>query len=97
MQRDKIIDFADRYLNSKNIKDASQNGLQFEGVPEVKKIAFGVSASLELIKEAAAWRADLIIVHHGLLWGARLNKNLNCFLKARCRLPPGIYRWISTL
>ena len=69
MQRDKIIDFADGYLNSKNIKDASQNGLQFEGAPEVKKIAFGVSASLELIKKAAAWRADLIIVHHGLLWG----------------------------
>ncbi|HBB66954.1 MAG: Nif3-like dinuclear metal center hexameric protein [Elusimicrobia bacterium GWA2_56_46] len=69
MQRDRIIDFVDRYLDSKNIKDSSQNGLQVEGKPEVKKIAFGVSASLELFKRAAEAGADMIIVHHGLLWG----------------------------
>lgn len=67
--RDKIVNFLDALLDSKKVKDRSQNGLQFEGAPEVKKIAFGVSASLELIKKAAAWHADLIIVHHGLLWG----------------------------
>jgi len=67
--RDKIVNFLDTLLDSKKVKDHSRNGLQFEGAPEVKKIAFGVSASLELIKKAAAWRADLIIVHHGLLWG----------------------------
>ncbi|MCX5784475.1 MAG: Nif3-like dinuclear metal center hexameric protein [Elusimicrobia bacterium] len=69
MQRDKIIDFIDGYLDSKNTKDLSWNGLQVEGAPEVKKIAFGVSASLECIKRAAASGADLLIVHHGLLWG----------------------------
>lgn len=69
MQRDTIIDFADSYLGSKPVKDSSQNGLQVEGKPEVKKIAFGVSASLELFKRAAAAGADMIIVHHGLLWG----------------------------
>ena len=69
MQRDKIIDFIDGYLDGKNIKDASWNGLQAEGAPEVKKIAFGVSASLECIKRAAISGADMLIVHHGLLWG----------------------------
>ena len=67
--RDKIVSFTNSYLDSKNIKDASQNGLQAEGRPEVKKIAFGVSASLECIKRAAACSADMLIVHHGLLWG----------------------------
>ncbi len=69
MQRDRIIDFINNYLDSGNIKDASQNGLQVEGKAEVKKIAFGVSASLEFLKRAAASGADMAIVHHGLLWG----------------------------
>ncbi|HCC48250.1 MAG TPA: Nif3-like dinuclear metal center hexameric protein [Elusimicrobia bacterium] len=67
--RDKIVSFVDSYLDSKNIKDNSQNGLQAEGKTSVRKIAFGVSASLECIKRAAACGADLLIVHHGLLWG----------------------------
>ena len=68
--RDKIVAFVNSYLDSAKIKDASMNGLQYEGRPEVKKIAFGVSASLECLKRAAACGADMLIVHHGLLWGA---------------------------
>ena len=67
--RDKIVAFTDSYLDSKRIKDMAYNGLQAEGRSEVKKIAFGVSASLECIKRAAACGADMLIVHHGLLWG----------------------------
>lgn len=67
--RDSIVSFVDSYLDSANVKDASQNGLQAEGRPEVRKIAFGVSASLECIKRAADRGADMLIVHHGLLWG----------------------------
>ncbi len=67
--RDSIVSFTDAYLDSKNIKDHSLNGLQAEGRPAVRKIAFGVSASLECIRKAAACGADMLIVHHGLLWG----------------------------
>lgn len=67
--RDKIVSFVDAYLDSGKIKDSSQNGLQVEGRKEVKKIAFGVSASLECVKRAAACGADMLVVHHGLLWG----------------------------
>lgn len=67
--RDKIVAFADSYLDSRNIKDNSLNGLQAEGRQEVKKIAFGVSASLECMRKASACGADMLIVHHGLLWG----------------------------
>lgn len=69
MKRDAVIDFVTGYLKSAAIKDASQNGLQVEGKTEVRKIAFGVSASLELFRRAAASGADMVIVHHGLLWG----------------------------
>lgn len=67
--RDTIVSFVDDYLASRDFRDSSQNGLQAEGRPEVRKIAFGVSASLECIKRAAACGADMLIVHHGLLWG----------------------------
>lgn len=67
--RDKIVSFTDSYLDSGNIKDPSQNGLQAEGRRKVDKIAFGVSASLECIKRATACGADMLITHHGLLWG----------------------------
>lgn len=66
--RDSIVAFVDSYLDSGSIKDASLNGLQAEGRPEVRKVAVGVSASLECIKRAASWGADMLIVHHGLLW-----------------------------
>lgn len=66
--RDKIVDFINGYLDAGKVKDPSRNGLQVEGGAEVKKIAFGVSASLELFKRAAAAGADMVIVHHGLIW-----------------------------
>ncbi len=64
-----IIRFLDTYLDSARVADVSCNGLQVSGKTEIKKIVFGVSASLELFKKAKAAGADLIVVHHGLLWG----------------------------
>ena len=64
-----IIQFLDTYLNSARIADTSHNGLQVAGTARVEKIVFGVSASLELFRKAKVAGADLIVVHHGLLWG----------------------------
>lgn len=64
-----VIQFLNTYLNSPQIADASCNGLQVAGKSQIKKIVFGVSASLELFRQAEAAGADLIVVHHGLLWG----------------------------
>ena len=64
-----ILNFLNTYLNSAAIADASHNGLQVAGTPRISKVAFGVSASLELFRKAQAMGAELVIVHHGLLWG----------------------------
>lgn len=64
-----ILQFLDTYLDIAHIPDASHNGLQVEGREEIKKIAFGVSASMEFFKQAQYAGADLLVVHHGLLWG----------------------------
>lgn len=64
-----LIEFWNNYLQSPSIPDASQNGLQVQGKTEVNTVVFGVSATLELFEKAQAAGADLICVHHGLLWG----------------------------
>ena len=46
-----------------------QNGLQIEGEKEIKKIIFGVSANMALFEAAVKKGAQMLIVHHGLLWG----------------------------
>ena len=64
-----VIHFLDTYLDIASIPDSSHNGLQVEGKAEISKIAFGVSASMEFFKQARYAGADLLVVHHGLLWG----------------------------
>mgnify|MGYP001556835856 FL=1 len=55
-------------------EDASNNGLQVEGVTDIKKIVFGVDACLALFEKAAEKDADLIFVHHGMSWGGGFKK-----------------------
>ncbi len=67
--REDVVHFLNEYLLINGIPDSSHNGLQVEGCAKVRKIVFGVSASLELFKQAKRAGADMIVVHHGLLWG----------------------------
>jgi dinuclear metal center YbgI/SA1388 family protein len=60
--------FLDSLLLKEPFVDPSPNGLQVEGKKEIKKIAFAVSASLEIIEKAVDVNADALIVHHGLFW-----------------------------
>jgi dinuclear metal center YbgI/SA1388 family protein len=66
MKRDKLINFINEYLKIDDFKDYCINGLQVEGKEEVKKIITGVSLNLELIEQAIAKKADMIMVHHGI-------------------------------
>ena len=66
--RDEIIRFCDACLDAGSFADYGPNGLQVPGAAEVRKVATGVSASLELIERALAIDAQLLIAHHGLFW-----------------------------
>lgn len=63
-----IVGYLDKLLKIKDIEDKSHNGLQVEGREEVKNIVLGVDACLELFEKAVKEKADMIIVHHGILW-----------------------------
>jgi len=55
-------------LDADGIEDYCPNGLQVEGRAEVERIVTGVSASRALFLRALSAGADLVLVHHGLLW-----------------------------
>jgi len=50
--------------------DASANGLQVgDRDREVRRVAFAVDAAVETIESAAEAQADLLVTHHGTVWG----------------------------
>ncbi|HEY6673173.1 MAG TPA: Nif3-like dinuclear metal center hexameric protein [Solirubrobacterales bacterium] len=65
-----IIAFCDELLDSASFDDYGPNGLQVPGAEEVDKLATGVSANLELLETAIESGAQLVLTHHGLLWGS---------------------------
>lgn len=71
-----IVKYLNNYLKIKKIKDFSRNGLQAKGKKEVSKIAFTENASLDTFKMAQEAGADLIIVHHGILWKTKYKKGV---------------------
>ena len=66
---EEIVNFCDELLDAQAFDDYCPNGLQVPGGEEVRTIVSGVSASLELFERAAELDADLILAHHGLIWG----------------------------
>ncbi len=66
--RDEIIAYCDELLDLASYPDYGPMGLQVVGAPEVRKIVCGVSASRELFERAGEAGAQLVLVHHGLLW-----------------------------
>jgi len=67
-RRDEILEYAAELLDVESFSDYGPQGLQVVGAEEVAKIACAVSSSLELFQRAAEARAQLLLVHHGLLW-----------------------------
>jgi dinuclear metal center YbgI/SA1388 family protein len=64
-----IVAWLDETLDVKKIRDSAHNGLQVEGKDQVANVVTGVSANLALIDAAIDLHADMILVHHGLVWG----------------------------
>lgn len=63
-----LSEYLDTYLEVSRGGDYAPNGLQVEGRSEIKKLAIGVSACLELFERARSADADACLVHHGIFW-----------------------------
>src|SRR5688572_27592778 len=69
-----VVSFLDETLDAGAFRDYGPNGLQVEGAHEVDRVVTGVSANMELFAKAAEVGADLVVVHHGLVWGAGIER-----------------------
>jgi dinuclear metal center YbgI/SA1388 family protein len=67
-RRDEILEHAAELLDLASFPDYGPQGMQVAGAEEVTKIACAVSSSLDLFQRAAAVEAQIVLVHHGLLW-----------------------------
>jgi len=65
---EEIVAFLDELLEIDRFADMGPNGLQVPGGETVTSVVTGVSGQLELFERAAAHGAELVIVHHGILW-----------------------------
>jgi dinuclear metal center YbgI/SA1388 family protein len=59
----------DDLLQPSAFQDYGPNGLQVPGPDDVATVVTGVSANAELFERARDEDADLVLVHHGLIWG----------------------------
>lgn len=68
-----LVRYLDDYLAIADVPDYRDafNGLQVEGRTEIRKVAVAVDACQATIDKAVESGADLMIVHHGLLWGTK--------------------------
>jgi dinuclear metal center YbgI/SA1388 family protein len=80
-----IVQEIDRLLEPTRFQDYGPNGLQVPGATDVTTVATGVSAHAELFELAAVERAELLVVHHGLFWGAG-TESIDAALKHRLRI-----------
>lgn len=67
-----VVAYLDTTLEIERFRDYAPNGLQVEGAPEVDTVVTGVSANQALFERAIELGADLVVVHHGLIWGGGL-------------------------
>jgi dinuclear metal center YbgI/SA1388 family protein len=92
--RNEIDTYLATLLAVERFKDYGPNGVQVEGAAQVSRLASGVTASRALIDAAIAWRADAVLVHHGLFWRGQ-DGRLTGWLAERVRrlMAHGITLW----
>jgi dinuclear metal center YbgI/SA1388 family protein len=68
-----LVAYLNDYLAVRDVPDWKEayNGLQVEGSHETRRVAVAVDACIATIARAVAGGANMLIVHHGLFWGAK--------------------------
>ena len=64
-----INDYIKNLIDANTMSDMAINGIQVENSGEITGITFAVDASIESINETIKNKSNLLIVHHGFLWG----------------------------
>jgi len=92
-----IVSYLDSYLALADYSDDSLNGLQVENRGGVTKIGLAVDACQEAISRAKDAGCDLLIVHHGLLWGKQQPLVYHYFERIRSLIMGGMALYAAHL
>jgi dinuclear metal center YbgI/SA1388 family protein len=69
VKRKDLVDYLNQYLRIAEIPDYGPQGLQVEGREEVQRVVATVDAQMPCVMQALEHGADMLLVHHGILWG----------------------------
>jgi dinuclear metal center YbgI/SA1388 family protein len=99
MKLSEIVAFLDKELRTAEVKDypGAHNGLQLENSGKVTRVACAVDACEAVIAAAAEAGADLLIVHHGMLWGGAQRIEGAFYRKLECAIRAGLAIYSSHL
>jgi dinuclear metal center YbgI/SA1388 family protein len=65
-----VVEFLNKELSVDAFKDSAHNGLQIESSQQrLTTIGFAVDSGLSVLEEAARRKCELLVVHHGVMWG----------------------------
>ena len=65
---EQVVEYLDRILDNSSYQDEFLNGLQVDsGNKQILKVAAAVDSGLSVIQKAIDQKADLLIVHHGIV------------------------------
>jgi dinuclear metal center YbgI/SA1388 family protein len=67
-ERDEIVAYLDEELEIHGVEDQALNGLQVQGDAQVDRVALATDAALAVYRHASGMGAEMILVHHGILW-----------------------------
>lgn len=85
---EELLAHLDELLAPAGFDDFGPNGLQLPGRTTVATVVTGVSAHVELLERALELGADLLLVHHGLLWDFQ-SRRISPRMARRLRLALG--------
>ncbi len=67
--RAEVVLFLNTLLAIEKIEDLSRNGLQVEGAETIRRVGLAVDGCLASYEAAAHRDCQMLIVHHGMIWG----------------------------
>ncbi|MDQ7825566.1 MAG: Nif3-like dinuclear metal center hexameric protein [Candidatus Eremiobacteraeota bacterium] len=97
MKRAALAEYLDEFLRVREIDDFSANGLQIEGRDEVESLALAVDFSLQSAEKAGEAGADMLIVHHGLIWGGLKSITGMVYRRVKLMIDAGISLYCAHL
>jgi putative NIF3 family GTP cyclohydrolase 1 type 2 len=97
VSRERIVQFLNKELKIDEVEDFSRNGLQVEGTGMVRRVALAVDGCREAYGAAADNNCQMVVVHHGMIWGGLPSVTGGVYRQVRLLFDRGISLYAAHL